>query len=617
MIKHLRLFTTMLLLAVFGGMQAQDEIIDLSAQGYTNSQLVSSTSGVDCAITYAGGTTSATYYDTGTGVRIYGEGEFTVSSSKKSIVKLEFTFSGTNAPGSNGTCTVSTGAFDTSTMTWTSSSSTGDNSITFTREAISKHWRMQKIAVYYAASNDGRTATTLTFANPADVNYVQGDGVQTFTNAATLEPAVARAVINYSSDNEAVAKVDANGMVTVSNDVAGTAIIKATYDGDDTYGPSSASYKINVQAAFTSIADLKVAAPTGTVLLKLKDAQMVYVNGSHHYMQDATGAINLYNKNVPYTQGQILNGLAEVVYSPHNNLPQISSLNPVGDLNIVDGNAVPMEMSAEDAENEANLCKYIKMTGVKIVGGKVSEGTGVLELYDNFAPNYASRRTFTTLDGTFDLVAIPIVYNDKKELAIIGMDLKQTIGKAGYTTSYYSAISMVVPEGVTASTYKMGNGSATVSKEYKAGDVIPAGEAVVLNGAAGEYTFSVTTDAATVDPNNELKGVDAETALTADASKYFYRLSLNAKEEPGTIGFYWDNATGSAFTVAAHKTYITAPASAAAKSFYLLSETTGIEEVVAGAQLDENAPMFNLAGQRVGKNYRGVVVQNGKKYIVR
>lgn len=33
------------------------------------------------------------------------------------------------------------------------------------------------------------------------------------------------------------------------------------------------------------------------------------------------------------------------------------------------------------------------------------------------------------------------------------------------------------------------------------------------------------------------------------------------------------------------------------------------------SQFDNDAPIFNLAGQRVGKNYKGVVIQNGKKYI--
>ena len=33
--------------------------------------------------------------------------------------------------------------------------------------------------------------------------------------------------------------------------------------------------------------------------------------------------------------------------------------------------------------------------------------------------------------------------------------------------------------------------------------------------------------------------------------------------------------------------------------------------------INDNAPMYNLAGQRVGKEYQGVVIQNGKKFINR
>ena len=31
--------------------------------------------------------------------------------------------------------------------------------------------------------------------------------------------------------------------------------------------------------------------------------------------------------------------------------------------------------------------------------------------------------------------------------------------------------------------------------------------------------------------------------------------------------------------------------------------------------MNANAPMYNLAGQRVSKNYKGVVIQNGKKFF--
>jgi len=46
----------------------------------------------------------------------------------------------------------------------------------------------------------------------------------------------------------------------------------------------------------------------------------------------------------------------------------------------------------------------------------------------------------------------------------------------------------------------------------------------------------------------------------------------------------------------------------------LKNDPTGINEVSNGT-VNENAPIYNLAGQRVGKCYKGVVIQNGKKFI--
>ncbi len=46
---------------------------------------------------------------------------------------------------------------------------------------------------------------------------------------------------------------------------------------------------------------------------------------------------------------------------------------------------------------------------------------------------------------------------------------------------------------------------------------------------------------------------------------------------------------------------------------------TGIETIKTdGAKaLDLNAPLYNIAGQRVSRSYKGVVIQNGKKYILK
>lgn len=48
-------------------------------------------------------------------------------------------------------------------------------------------------------------------------------------------------------------------------------------------------------------------------------------------------------------------------------------------------------------------------------------------------------------------------------------------------------------------------------------------------------------------------------------------------------------------------------------------EATGIAniDVNANDNFDANAPMYNLAGQKVSKSYKGIVIQNGKKYVAR
>ncbi|MBR4925985.1 MAG: hypothetical protein IKZ61_09570 [Prevotella sp.] len=48
-------------------------------------------------------------------------------------------------------------------------------------------------------------------------------------------------------------------------------------------------------------------------------------------------------------------------------------------------------------------------------------------------------------------------------------------------------------------------------------------------------------------------------------------------------------------------------------AFIFEGSTTGIESITAVE--NENAPMYNVAGQLVDDNYKGVVVKNGKKFI--
>ena len=43
--------------------------------------------------------------------------------------------------------------------------------------------------------------------------------------------------------------------------------------------------------------------------------------------------------------------------------------------------------------------------------------------------------------------------------------------------------------------------------------------------------------------------------------------------------------------------------------------TTGIKQIANSKQQAANIPIYNLSGQRVGANFKGLVVKEGKKFM--
>lgn len=80
---------------------------------------------------------------------------------------------------------------------------------------------------------------------------------------------------------------------------------------------------------------------------------------------------------------------------------------------------------------------------------------------------------------------------------------------------------------------------------------------------------------------------------------------------------------GNGASVSACRAYLKLPAESvignapARLSIQLGDGTTGITAAKGGAYGYTDAPMYNLQGQRVDKSYRGVVIKNGKKMIIK
>lgn len=134
---------------------------------------------------------------------------------------------------------------------------------------------------------------------------------------------------------------------------------------------------------------------------------------------------------------------------------------------------------------------------------------------------------------------------------------------------------------------------------------VPGNTAVVLKGNAGTYTLNRAESADAVS-NNDLQYYTSDKEVTT--AKTVYILAQNGD----VCGFYPAEVNT---TLAAYKAYIYIKNSSAAKNFYAIGTTTNIRNT----ELDnaQHGIRYNLGGQRVSNSYKGVVIVNGKKLIVK
>lgn len=192
-------------------------------------------------------------------------------------------------------------------------------------------------------------------------------------------------------------------------------------------------------------------------------------------------------------------------------------------------------------------------------------------------------------------------------------DVSLAVSSAERATLYYSNKSFIIPEGAVARTYKIEGNVLSRSREYKKGDVLPKGTAVVLEAKEGKYIFEETSKTGETDPHNALRGSDIKTKTSGGEVYYVFGKGSNG------VGFYWKEANGEAFTTEAHKAYLvyTPSKTTNAKSFLGFDVALEIQGPTVIEKTTFDGPIYNLAGQKVDKDYKGIIIVNGKKYLNR
>lgn len=147
-------------------------------------------------------------------------------------------------------------------------------------------------------------------------------------------------------------------------------------------------------------------------------------------------------------------------------------------------------------------------------------------------------------------------------------------------------------------------------------------ESVTTTEAYKPYMFKAKTATpfATLTDKTIVASKGAETSYTVGG----YTFQGTLAHQTVANGVYgWNSANGEFLktntadvTIDAFRAYITGGASARLEAIFDDDELTAIQTVKAAEAVQDNVT-YNLQGQRVGEGHKGLVIKNGKKYIVK
>lgn len=511
---------------------------------------------------------------------------------------------------------------------------TGTNWRSYTTATASNYANGGKLELYKLVTAYTYSAYATNFATLSNRNLAFSETAVDYFEAPFTAPTLSgytEGVTYASSDTDVATVNETTGVITIGTKF-GTTTITASAEQSGSYYADETSYTISVWP--TSISGLKTLITSASEIdfkAKLNNAVITYADANNAYLQDADAAILIYVKGHGLTEGKSYTGVASGKAKLYNGLREITSID-WGTI-IPEDVSVPAAQVVTVAELNADYDKYESMyvtvqnaivtSALSSRNATISQDSEEYNVYDK--NNGLSATALSTANAIANVVGFPGKFNTTLQLNVFNdVDVEETgynlvVSPAGYATYFNSTEAFTMPAGATGYVWDEGN----ISGVYDPADVVPANEPLVIGAPAGNYALWFTTstdDTYKSHDMNALEGTDVETPITDDDAYYFYGLSLNASSDPASVGFYWMNPTGTAFTNGAHKAYLklaksTLAGSQALNGFPFNGSTTGIEQIEAGA--DAKNTIYDLSGRRVNKAAKGIYILNGKKVLVK
>ncbi len=263
-----------------------------------------------------------------------------------------------------------------------------------------------------------------------------------------------------------------------------------------------------------------------------------------------------------------------------------------------------------------------ELTGAKYDGKDVIFENGhaiVPAIYESEKLNLTSNGQGASVDRVYDeetaLLTIIVSGNNIKEdpqnkhvytIQFYNASATLVVNSAAQYGTFCAPFNVTIPAGVTA--YTIGgiaeNGKLTLVEQQ---NTILAHTPVIVYSESTSDINAVQFGVATLGTatSDYLKGVYTDT--TAPVGSYVLQ------NQSGRVGFY-KVQNGTQPMVRANRAYLTVPASANVKAFYMDDATAiqTVEELLSG-----KAEIYDLAGRRQQKLQKGINIVGGKKVLVK
>ena len=394
--------------------------------------------------------------------------------------------------------------------------------------------------------------------------------------------------------------------------------------------------------------------------LTLNNALVLYASGNDVFVRDQSGAIDFYQTGIEFETGQVLNGSIYGQFKKFRSLPELCAVadkTNADNISFSTGSVSPLT-GIDLGEAAAYACELVTVSLTISKEGNNFYGTdedgNKLQVYDKFHIGYNT----ADIEGkTFDITGIIIPYNSDFEIA----PTEDFVGAPDETVANIAEFK-ALEKGATAvltltDAQVIYNGGRDIYVQdasgaidfYNTGIELNAGD--VLNGTIkAQYTeFNGTPELTAVAENNlsisagspvSPVSLDARTAAQpenicklvriADVTPYLEQ-TTNEDGTKTTDNWYdssnkfvqifdkwkigYELQEGNTYTF----TGIMILYNEQPEMYVTVDPTTAGATAISNvnAEMNADAPVYNLAGQRVARAEKGIFIQNGKKVIMK